>query len=396
MEENKYWKENFDKLNTSEQIRILQDSYNIIAQRIQTELNTGLRSGNIDIIDIAYSKTSNGKAVFDVVILNKENGQTNHEIYDTEFDKINLDKINIDKNEINFYKLMYDTSLIEKDLAQLEGLKENPDKISLNDLKEIEKQVDSSAQSLGLSKEEVVYASTIDANHELQINTDRLGGSKFDNIKGTEKVSAHYNVNDTLNENYESYQIIKTSFGTYKLMGIDSEGHAQEIGQDKVEYLTSINDITLMQENGDVIKAPVLCAFRVKSQSEIDRDQVIGLCDNGTADKTSFYARGAITTDQMIGEQIPQRTHNEERANQELIMDTHYTPSIDIMDKIEEIADRYDMDPEDLTEALKDEYNGKDFDNLTENEIINVAEYESRIPNRDDRIYSDENHHEDE
>ncbi len=391
MEENNNWKENFEKLNSSEQIRILQGSYDIISQRIQNELNAGVRTGNLDVIDISYNKTADGKVVFDVVILNKENGQTNHELYDTELDRINLDKINIAKNEINFYKLMYDTSLIERDLAELEGLRDNPDKISLNELKEIDKQVESSAQSLGLSKEDVTYAATIDANHNLKINADSLGGSQYDRIQGTEKISAHYNVNDALNEDYASYQIIKTSSGIYKLMGIDNNGYAEEIGQDKVEYLTSANAITLMQENGDVVQAPVLCAFRVKSQSEIDRDQVIGLCDNGTVDKTTFYARGAISTEQMIAEQIPQRTHNEERASQEIIMDTQYTPQIDVMDRITEIAERYDIDPEDLTEALRDEYDEKDFDHLTDGDIINVAEYESRIPNREDRIPPDEN-----
>ena len=348
-----------------------------------------VRNGNLDVIDITYNKTKDGKVVFDVIILNKETGEETHEFYDSELDKIDVDKEKID----SLKAIGMDTSSIEKDLAQLDGLKENPDKISLNDLKEIDRQVESSAQSLGLSKEDITYAATIDANYNLKIKADSLGGSKYDRIQGTEKVSAHYNVNDALNEDYAAYQIIKTSNGVYKLMGIDQEGYAQEIGQDKVEYLTSANAVTLMQENGEVIQAPVLCAFRVKSQSEIDREQVIGLCDNGTADKTTFYARGAISTEQMIAEQIPQRTHTGERASQELIMDTQYTPSVKIMDRIVAIAKRYDIEPEDLIEALKDEYDEKDFDNLTDEDIINVADFLSRFPNRDDIIPPDEKPH---
>lgn len=380
-EENNMWQGDFEKLNSTEQLRILQGSYDIISQRVNNEINAGVRTGNLEVVDICYNKTKDGEVIFDIIILDKTTGKETHEFYDSE-----LDKIEIDKDKIDSLKATgSDTSLLEEEYDKLEGLKDNPNKISLTDSKIIENQVKESAQALGVSEREIVYASTIDANNELKLKADSLGGSPTDRIQGNEVITSHYNVNDVLNEDFEAYQIIKITGGTYKLMGIDKNGYAQEIGQDKVEYLTGSNSVSLMQDNGNVVDAHVLCAFRVKSSSDIDREQVIGLCDDGSVDKTTFYGRGALSSEKMIGEQIPDRTHSEERVKQEQIMDTLYTPSVENTDVIAEIAEKYDMDKEDLLDAVIDEYNGKDFNELTREDIINVADYESRIPNRSER-----------
>lgn len=387
MEENNMWKENFKGLNTSTQMDILQGTKEIISQRVQNELSAGVRQGNIEVIDISYNKLNGDKVVFDVTIIDKTTGKELHEFYDDELDKIDIDR---DKIE-SLQAIGMDTSELENDLSQLEGLEKNQDGISLSKLKEIDRQVDETAMSLGISKDDILYSATIDSNLELKMKADNLVSSQYDIIDADERVSTYYNMGQVVGENYVSYQIIKTAGNQYRLMGIDNKGYAQEIGQDRVEYLKDVPAVSLMQENGEVRESRVLCAFRLKdTQSDINRDQVIGLCDNGSADKTTFYARGAITTEQMPAISIPNRTYSEERVKQEQVMDTHFTPSVENVDLIAEIAERYDMDKNDLLDAVTEEYNGKDFNELTEQDIVNVAEYESRIPDRSERPYPGE------
>lgn len=382
MEENNMWKENFKSLNTSQQIEILQGTQDLISQRVQNEINAGIRQGNLDVIDISYNKLDGEKVVFDVTILDKTTGQETHEFFDDELDKIDLGRSQIE----DLQYIGMDTSELENDLSQLDGLEKNQDSVSLSQLKEVDKQVDETAMSLGLSRDEILYSATIDSNLELKMRADSLGGSQYDRIDSDEKVSTYYNMGQVLGENYVSYQIIKTSGNQYRLMGIDEKGYAEEIGQDRVEYLKDVPAVSLMQENGEVRESRVLCAFRLKdTQSDINRDQVIGLCDSGSSDKTTFYARGAITTEQMPAISIPNRTYSEERVRQEQVMDTHYTPSVENMDLIAKVAERYDMDKNDLLDAVTEEYNGKDFNELTEDDIIKVAEYESRVPDRSER-----------
>ncbi len=382
MEENNMWKENFKGLNSSTQIDILQGTKDMISQRVQNELSAGIRQGNLDVIDISYNKLDGDKVVFDVTIFDRVTGKESHEFYDDELDKIDVDR---DKIE-SLQAIGMDTSELEDNLSQLEGLRNNKEKVSLSELKELDRQVDEASLSLGLSRDSILYSATIDSNLELKMKADSLGGSQYDRIDANTKVSTYYNMGQVIGENYVSYQIIKTSGNQYRLMGIDDKGYAEEISQDRIEYLKDVPAVSLMQENGEIKEARVLCAFRLKdTQSDVNRDQVIGLCDSGSTDKTTFYARGAITTEQMPAISIPNRTYSEERVKQEQIMDTHYNPSIENTDLIAEVAERYDMDKNDLLDAVTEEYNGKDFNELTEDDIVNVAEYESRIPDRSDR-----------
>ncbi len=376
MEENNMWKENFEKLNSSDQMRILQGSFDLVSQKINNEINAGVRTGNLELIDIAYNKMSNGKIVFDATIIDKTTGLESHEFYDDE-----LDKIDLDKDKINSLKIIgMDTLELEKDIEEIEGLKDNPENISLANLKELDRQVNETASSLGLSKEQITYSATVDSNAELKIKADSLGGSQYDRINADEKVSTHYNIGEIIGGDYKAFQIIKTSENTYRLMGIDENGFVEEINDDRVEFLHGVNAVSLMQENGETVDAPVLCAFRIKSASDIDREQVIGLCDNGSTDKATFYGRGAISTEQMIAISVPNRTYSEDRVNQKQIMDTLETPSEENMDVIRKVAEQYEIDPNDLLNEVRKEF--PDFENASKEDIErcakDIAEYMAR------------------
>ncbi len=368
--ENNMWKENFKSLNTSRQIEILQGAQDIISQKVQNEINAGKRQGNFEVVDISYNKLDGEKVVFDVTILDKTTGQETHEFYNDELDKIDLGRSQIE----DLQYIGMDTSALENDISKLDSLEKNQDSVSLSQLKELDRQVDETAKSLGLSRDEILYSATIDSNLELKMKADSLGGSQYDRIDADEKVSTYYNMGQVIGENYVSYQIIKTSGNQYRLMGIDEKGYAEEIGQDRVEYLKDVPAVSLMQENGEVRESRVLCAFRLKdTQSDINRDQVIGLCDNGSADKTTFYARGAITTEQMPAISIPNRTYSEERVKQEQVMDRHITPSVENVDVIYKIAQEFEIDGSELLEEVLKKINAKSFDNFKENEMEEVA-----------------------
>ncbi len=372
-------KDNFKDLTIKEQIAELEKRLEEISQKIYQERSTEILSGSIEIEDISYNLTSDNEVVYDITIRNTNTGEENHEFYNKD-----LDKIDTDKSKIKEMKLMgYDTSMAEKQIEEMENLENNPDKISLSEIKEHDKEIDELSKSLGISREEVAQYAIIDANQEVKVKADELGGLQNDLIPSNEKVNVHYNMKDLIGGDFVSYQIVKTNAGIYKLFGIDKNNYAQEIGQDVVEKMNITNQtVKLIQENGEVKEAKIHAAFRIKSQSDVDRDQVIGICDDGTSDMTSFYGRGVITNEQIVAETIPSKTYSSEKiADREHYFDTMENGvkefnSVD--DQIEEVAERYDVDEDELREEVIKSVD--DPSNITKDEIEDVADFLAREP----------------
>ncbi len=358
----------FKQLTTKEQIALLENAYNTISQNIYKERNQEIISGQIEIVDISYNLTSDGQIVFDVKIMDNANKEEKHEYFNKD-----LEKIDIDLEKIEAYKLLgVDTTEMEEELAELQSLDKSEDKVSLSELKSIEKQVEQTALSLGLSKEEIEASATIDANQNLKIDQKLLNGNSID---ANEKVSIHYNMRDVLGGNYVSYQIVKTTMGGYKLMGIDAKGYAEEIGEDKVQLVKNSQLISLTQENGTSKEASLVVGFRVKSKaSDVDNDQIIGLCDDGKSSMTIFYGRGAVYQDQIVAENIPNQTYNGYRVKQERLMDTLETDKTEFTltnEIINESAEKHNIDSETLRSEVMKKYT--DFDNVTLEEVNEMA-----------------------
>ncbi len=164
-----------------------------------------------------------------------------------------------------------------------------------------------------------------------------------------------------------------------------------------------------MQQNGTTKEASVVAAFRIKSPSDVDRDQVIGLCNDNTSQMTAFYARGAITADKMIGENIPARIYSEHRVLQEKIMDTRTNKDItgeadsmnirtddgdvvrtstideknDVNELIETYSTVYGIKPEILEQEVKEDLDDPSNTNKSDEDIVreNVEEIiKEKIP----------------
>lgn len=358
----------FKQLTTKEQIATLEKTYITISQNIFKDRSQEILSGKIELMDISYNVTSDNQVVYDIKIMDNTTQEEKHEYYNKD-----LEKIDIDPEKIEAYKLLgTDTKEMENELLELQALDKNEDKVSLSELKSLDKQIDQTADSLGISREDIVSSATIDANKKLKVDDKLLNGESID---ATEKVSIHYNMRDVLGGDYVSYQIIKTTNGNYKLMGIDSKGYAEEIGQDKVELIKSAQNISLTQENGTSKEASLIVGFRVKSRSsDVDNDQIVGLCNDGRSSMTTFYGRGAIYQDQIVAENIPNKTYNGYRVKQERLMDTLETDKNEFSstnDIINESAEKHNIDPETLRSEVMKGYS--DFDNVTKEQVDEMA-----------------------
>lgn len=358
----------FKQLTTKEQIATLEKTYITISQNIFKDRSQEILSGKIELMDISYNVTSDNQVVYDIKIMDNTTQEEKHEYYNKD-----LEKIDIDPEKIEAYKLLgTDTKEMENELLELQALDKNEDKVSLSELKSLDKQIDQTADSLGISREDIVSSATIDANKKLKVDDKLLNGESID---ATEKVSIHYNIRDVLGGDYVSYQIIKTTNGNYKLMGIDSKGYAEEIGQDKVELIKSAQNISLTQENGTSKEASLIVGFRVKSRSsDVDNDQIVGLCNDGRSSMTTFYGRGAIYQDQIVAENIPNKTYNGYRVKQERLMDTLETDKNEFSstnDIINESAEKHNIDPETLRSEVMKGYS--DFDNVTKEQVDEMA-----------------------
>ena len=213
---------NFYDLSSREQMNALEEAFNTISQKIYAEKNAEIMSGKIEIMDISYNTTSDGQVVYDLKIKDTESGEELHEFYNKD-----LEKINISQETIEAYKALgNDTKEMEDELAELEVLKDNPDKVSLSELKSMDKEIDSISSSLGISRDEVVSSARFDADKNIKIDEKALNG---ESLFASEKVSTHYNLRDVLGGDYVSYQIIKTTNGNYKLIGVDKDCCAEEI-----------------------------------------------------------------------------------------------------------------------------------------------------------------------
>lgn len=358
----------FYSLSSREQILELESAFNTVSQKIYDEKNAEILAGEIEIADISYNTTKDGTAIYCITIINTKTKEETYEYFTKD-----LEELDISLDTIAAYKALgSDTTEMEEELKELEGLKDSPSRVSLSELKSMDKDLDEVSTSLGLSREEIATSVKIDSDHKVKIDEKQLNG---ESISAQEKVSTHYNLKDVLGGDYTSYQIIKLTNGNYKLMGITQDGFAEEIMQDKVELITDPQTISLTQESGESKEANMIVGFRVKSRlSDVDNDQIVGLCDDGRSQMTAFYGRGAISQDKIVAENIPSKTYNGYRARQEKYMDTRITDMQEfgeVNEYISEVAEGVGVDEETLRDEVIKAF--PDYDGITRDEVYEIA-----------------------
>lgn len=393
----------FEDLNTSKQLEQLSGVYEQLSRKLYDEYRDDFVWGEKEIVDLTFNRNKDGNIVYTIIMQNKQGKLTT-----MHFSK-DLERID---PPIDIMKLMnYDVSEMEAQRAELLTLDENPDRISLSEIKnvELEKEITQTCNDLGISKEELSYAAVIDSDNQIKLDPNEIKGIKSDMIDGSQKVSTYYRMNDVTGMDYAKYQIIKTRSGSPIVLGITKDGLAEKIDESRFQLLNDVNTMSLMQQNGTTKEASVVAAFRIKSPSDVDRDQVIGLCNDNTSQMTAFYARGAITADKMIGENIPARIYSEHRVLQEKIMDTRTNKDItgesdsmnirtddgdvvrtstideenDVNELIETYSTVYGIKPEILEQEVKEDLDDPSNTNKSDEDIVreNVEEIiKEKIP----------------
>lgn len=390
----------FEDLNTSMQIEQLNGVYEKLSRKLYDEYRDEFVWGEREINDLTFNRDINGKIVYTIIMQDKQGNKTT-----MHFSK-DLERID---PPLDIMKVMnYDVSALQEQKNRLMALDENLDRVSLSELKELDKEITQTCNDFGMSKEELSYAAVIDSDNQVKLDTSEIKGIKSDMIDASQKVSTYYRMSDVIGMDYVKYQIIKTRSGSPIILGINKDGLAEKIDSSRFQLLNDVSTMSLMQQNGTTKEASVVAAFRIKSPSDVDRDQVIGLCNDNTSQMTAFYARGAITADKMIGENIPARIYSEHRVHQEKIMDTRTNKDItgeaDSMDKrtddgdivrtstidrendVNELIDKfstvYGLKPEileqEVIEDLSDPNNGNKTDEeLVEENAIELSEEEN-------------------
>lgn len=295
--------QSFYNLSSTEQKIELERVLNIIRNIYKQDII----SGKIEIIDISYNELLNGESMFDVTIT--RNQQLDHEF----FRKAPLGSIlrepKISEEYLNVCKACgYDVSQLISRQKEIESLPNNPNQIKLTKLVEGNKEIQETAKSLGINENQITDYVKFDYSHsnnqKIIFDENKINHLSSQEIKGNDKITTYHTMNDVLGKNYSTYKIVKVLNGQSAVFGVTPEGKMEQVKG--LEYY-NVNNMSLQKANGDLKNVGVVTAFRVKSNSEIDRDQVIGLYrDNGHID--GFYSRGATNSDSLIGERLPSTT----------------------------------------------------------------------------------------
>lgn len=407
--------EKFENLNSVEQEAKLRE----VMEQIRVLLQVQIISGEVEIVDIAFSRLSNNNPSYAVTVKNNDNS-ISHLYYEESNGTLQMidtekkeQEINVLKKQISIYQMSgMDLTQFEEQLANDEQYIESVysiDRISLSNLELARKETTDLALRLGLRPEDIEAYLRIDGNSSLDLSNmseeelkkmqetiaasgmsekeamDNLkvtngkasidskafegSGIQSSSIAGNDKVTTNYTFNQIMGLDYASYRIIKANNGVPMIIGVNKDGSAEIVHNNRLEINQSENrTMSLMRDDGTIKEVGVLVSFKIKdSTSSISRDQAIGLySDNGTIN--GFYARNA-NGDRMIGEELPSTTYTTTRVHNERLMDTRYNQ--DISSEADSAKNRTDDgcidEVRNLGNGQSDNmYNQKDADELAE------------------------------
>lgn len=322
---------------------------------------------NYQIMDVKYNKLSDGKVVYEVVNRNTQTNEIETKLYVADEDNKLEEYKPIDVNKIEAYAKMNNIKLYEdyKKKAEIEkndieNLDKNKSKKSLNELQEeVKKQAEikDMASKTGLKEEDVAELTKINGNKEFDGNIKGYASSE---LKGNEKVSSRFTLNQIMGMNYENYKILKNGNGNTFMLGQKDDGTYEFISNDKYEVIPYAKDMSLASGDGSIRDVQVDVGIRIKGTSE-ESDQCIGIYRDNNKYGT-FYSRGYNSDEKMLGADI---------ENKPYIKSQSYAAK--------EIVDR--RDNKDITneqQKIKDEQEDKKENETKINEI-----YDEKNPDED-------------
>ena len=310
----------FEELNSTEQIVMLSE----IKETIQQYFNDN--NYNYEVVDITFNRLSTGKIIYEVECKDFATDERKNLLYTIdeenkikEFEPIDIDKIKYLQEigqlnaNINYTELEEKAKIEEKEITELReretksvngNINKRNNAISLNELinnqeKQIEELKDA-GNKLGFDSR--VVEEYVKFNGEKDLTEDDLKGFSSSDIKGTDKVSSKFTMNQILGMKYQNYKILKDIYGNALMVGQKPDGTYEIIDNNKYEVLPYATEISLVYGDGSIRTAQVDIGLRLKGLKE-DNDQVIGIYrDNNKYG--SFYARGYNSNEKMIGSEI--------------------------------------------------------------------------------------------
>ena len=249
-QEEKSVPENFKELEREEQIALLKEYMERLSEELNEAHKQEVIDGKYEVRDISYNELNDGSIVLDVEVM--KDGELVHEQFNKDLNKIDIEnEIETLRENGKLTPELENQMLARK--QELEDIKDNPEKISLNEL-EVEKtleddekreQIEKDAEQLGINKDEI---------NGKNVEKDKDGDLKF-----KETMLAKYNtityfdgkcpiddkgrtLNEAIGQKCDQYAIYQSENG-WKFTGIQdgklidlSDKTMQRSGQQNLSY----------------------------------------------------------------------------------------------------------------------------------------------------------------
>lgn len=318
-------KELFESLSSEQQVEILKE----IVEKVSGLRKYDILLDNYYVIDVSFNRTENGQMVYDIMYNDPESESgINHEFFkdvDNKLLPVLLDELTLQnlRSQGNL-----DLSVIEKEQNEIKNLPNSDKKISLNDLQEQERDLEETAKNLGIPEEEVASFTKIE-NGKVEFDQKQLEGNfiSSEDLNAGEKITTYNTMNDILGMNFAQYKIVRNLNGSSFILGLNADGSFEVIDNSKLEIVNA-KEMSLMRTDGTLKEVGISIAFKLKDPtSEIKRDQSFGLYnDDGRIG--AFYARGANSSERMLGEEIPSESYTRNPVREKEILDDRENKTI--------------------------------------------------------------------
>lgn len=317
---------NFEDMSLEEQENKLKS----IVDMINSLNKENILHNNFYVIDISFNRLSNGKIIYDVTYNDPSSENKSNHLFYTEDTSNNIHPAILDEKQIQNLALLgnFDTSMIDKEQAEIKNLPNTDKGISLSSIKERE-EFEKTADMLDLSPDEIEAIVKIDENSQIPNYEELFKGTiSSQDIDGNQKLTTNYSMNDIMGLKYSSYKIVKNLHGTSFMVEINDDGSFEVIDNSQIEIIDNA-PMSLMRSDGVLKEVETSVAFKLRdASSSINRDQSFGIYnDNGRYG--AFYARGANSKERMLGEEIPCESYTRSTANEKEILDTRKNTDID-------------------------------------------------------------------
>lgn len=392
--------ENFKELEREEQIELLKEYMEKVSETLLEENKQAVIDGNYEIKDISYNELADGSIVLDVEVKNGD------EIIHEQFNK-DLKKIDIDKEIEELRENDKLTPELEEQMnarkQELEDIKDNPEKISLNELEtektleddEKRKKLEQEAENIGIDKGEINGKNCeLDDKGDPKFKADML--QKFGNvtyIEGKGLASHRQTFNEITGQDCDRYAIFNPGTG-YKMMGI-KDGKLVDLS-DKIYQDTGARNVSFTKADGTTDLAASLMNIRFRQAgSGLDGKYSIGIAalngrvatymgregtehnqivaqefPRGTVWNKTYEIEGKDMLDtRMSDEKINNMTDNMEKATKDNIA----ADTSDMLNKddiVKEYADYYGVDIERLDEGVDERIEDNEDANKTVEELV--------------------------